>query len=365
MIKSVLSRARELAGAAVFAGKGYLYRARPVSGRPVLSFGPIDLSGIVRGGAVKLTGLDEAFEVDDRSCNILYLVSSAPPPHTQILIHHAKRNGVIVVWNQNGVAYPAWAGDQTENINTRLALGRDRADHVIYQSRFCRASAERWLGRTDQPCSIIENYVDTSVFQPLKRVNGNRRNVLRLLAAGTHYEKQRVLRVLETAAILRDHHGIHTELRLAGQLCWPGANDDVARAIEQHGLAGQIERIGMFSRQDAPGVFEQMDILLHLKYKDPCPTIVLEALACGLPVIGSNSGGLPELVSRECAVLIDIEDSWERMLTPDPQNLAAAVIKVNDNLSAMSEAAREHVVHHFTKQIWLARHRELFSQLLE
>ena len=37
-----------------------------------------------------------------------------------------------------------------------------------------------------------------------------------------------------------------------------------------------------------------------LKYKDPCPNSVIEAMSCGLPILYSNSGGLPELVNNGC-----------------------------------------------------------------
>ena len=33
-----------------------------------------------------------------------------------------------------------------------------------------------------------------------------------------------------------------------------------------------------------------------LKYKDPCPSYLVEAMSCGLPILYSNSGGLPEIV---------------------------------------------------------------------
>ena len=39
-----------------------------------------------------------------------------------------------------------------------------------------------------------------------------------------------------------------------------------------------------------------------LKYKDPCPNSVIEAMSCGLPILYSNSGGLPELVNNRCGV---------------------------------------------------------------
>ena len=47
-----------------------------------------------------------------------------------------------------------------------------------------------------------------------------------------------------------------------------------------------------------------------LKYKDPRPNTVIEALSCGLPVLHSKSGGLPELVNNSCGVSLFVKDSW-------------------------------------------------------
>ena len=70
------------------------------------------------------------------------------------------------------------------------------------------------------------------------------------------------------------------------------------------------------------------DLLLHTQYNDACPGLVLEAMACGLPVVYSASGGTPELVGPEAGLGVAAEQSWEKTYPPDPNKMAGAVLTV-------------------------------------
>ena len=80
-----------------------------------------------------------------------------------------------------------------------------------------------------------------------------------------------------------------------------------------------------FTQDEAAELYRAHHILLHPKYLDPCPTVVIEALASGLPIVASGSGGLPELVPSSCGELIPAPLSWEELVTPTGEQLAAAV----------------------------------------
>ena len=116
-------------------------------------------------------------------------------------------------------------------------------------------------------------------------------------------------------------------------------------------------------RPEAPAIFRRADILLHTKYNDPCPAVVLEALASGLPVVYSASGGVPELVSADAGIGIPAELSWDKDLPPDPAAVARGVIDLSRELPERSRAARRRAVERFDVAPWVARHRTVFEQL--
>ncbi len=92
-------------------------RSRPAAGEVAVSYGHrrIPAPGApVEGGMVKFQRLQRVFPHRPRDFNLLYLGSSSLPTDEQTVIALARRRGAPLVVNQNGVAYPAWAGDRTE-----------------------------------------------------------------------------------------------------------------------------------------------------------------------------------------------------------------------------------------------------------
>jgi glycosyltransferase involved in cell wall biosynthesis len=329
---------------------------------PHLAFGGVlDGTGLVHGGAVKLLALRDAFPSNESDFNLLYLVSSAQPPFARDLVRLCKERGVVFVWNQNGVGYPAWAGREMERHNAPMRSLRALADFVIYQSEFCRTSAEKFLGSWTGPSATLVNPVDLETFQP--PASPLPVKPLRLLAMGTQNYRERVFSTVDCLAVLRKN-GIEATLTIAGNLQWPAAQAEVAGHVAAHGLVDAVTVLPAFTQEEAVRLYQGHHLVLHPKYLDPCPTVAIEALACGLPVVGSASGGLPELVPADCGRLIPVPLDWERLLTPTGSQLAAAVDDLLPRLPEFSAAARRHAEARFDARKWTARHAEIFRSLL-
>jgi glycosyltransferase involved in cell wall biosynthesis len=316
-------------------------------------------AGVVQGGRVKLLDLQTIFPEHCDRFNILYLVSSALPKHSYELVRWAKKRGAKFVLNQNGVSYPGWAGPDWEKHNAPNRKLLHEADLVVYQSSYCQSSADRYLGAAPCDSVVLYNAIDTQKFLPSKELLDQ---PLVLLATGSHQQPQRVMSVLEALHQLIAN-GQAVRFILAGRLNWPDAQMHVQEVIKNLGLSEYVDITGAYTREEAPGLYRRAHILVHTKYKDPCPTVVIEAMACGLPIIGSASGGMPELVGEQAGILLPVPETWDDIPVPEAGAIATAVREIESDLSHWQMQARARAVEKFDIQSWLEHHRELFSSL--
>jgi glycosyltransferase involved in cell wall biosynthesis len=328
--------------------------ARPARGEVAVSYGHrrVPAPGErVEGGMVKFQRLQGTFPNRPRDFNLLYLGSSTLPRDERTLVRLAARRGAAVVLNQNGVAYAAWAGGRADELNARLRGVLRAAGHVLYQSRFCKDAADRFLGEPQATWEVLPNAVDTTAFVPADRAPAAGPV---LLLAGDQFQPYRLPTALRALALLPE-----ARLLVTGQLVGDGR-----RTIRELGLEARVDLVGPYTQYEAPGLYRRAHVLLHPKVNDPCPNVVLEAMACGLPVVYSATGGTPELVG-DAGVGVPSETTWERDVPPAPEELAEGVRTVLARHEEYRERARARAVERFDLAPWLERHRTLFSRLVE
>lgn len=362
-----LSRFARISGAHV-RGLRALAAGQAPKGKPSVWYGLYHVpspSEPAVGGIVKLQHLVRQFPDESIRFNVLYLISSRLPDGPEALATWARRKGAKIVLNQNGVAYPAWHGPGWEQVNAPMSALLSMADHVFYQSEFCRESADRFARQAAGPHEVLYNPVDTARFVPAERAHSKASTTL--LLGGSPDAWYRVDSAIRTLAALVKR-GTDARLLITGRLRWrpdPAACRAQADALlNDLGLRDRVEFLGAYTQEQAPAIYQRADLLLHTKYNDPCPTVVLEALATGLPVAYSASGGVPELVGAEAGVGVPVARSWEKDIPADPLKLAEAVESILAGHARMSAAARQRAVDRFDTRHWLARHADVFEQLV-
>jgi len=304
----------------------------------------------VAGGSGKFQRLAEHFPNSPTDFSLLYLGSTWLPRDLRPLLAYARRRAVPVVVNQSGVAYPGWAGADTDRINEQFRRALLAAEHVLYQSEFCKRSADEFLGEPRGAWEVLYNAVDVEHFAPGQR---EARDAPVLLLAGDQTQAYRLEAALRTLVHLPE-----AKLIVTGRLV-----SDPAPLMRELGVADRVELAGRYAQSEAPALFRRADVLLHTKVQDPCPTAVIEAMACGLPVVYAASGGTVELVADEAGIGVPHPVSWDRDEPPEPEALADAVTRVLADRDRYATAARRRAVARFALEPWLGRHAELFAEL--
>jgi glycosyltransferase involved in cell wall biosynthesis len=307
------------------------------------------------GGTAKFQRLATRFANSPTDFTLLYLGSTWLPRDLVPLLWLARRRGAPIVVNQSGVAYPGWAGEATDELNRQFRRALLAADHVLYQSEFCKRSADAFLGEPRGSWEMLHNAVDVERFAPSATPP---RDGPVLLLGGDQTQAYRMEVALRTLAqVVRSEP--HARLLVTGRVV-----SSPAPLIAELGLRGKVELLGRYAQRDAPDLFRRAHLLLHTKVKDPCPSAVIEAMACGLPVVYAASGGTVELVGDEAGIGVPHPDGWDRDEPPPPDRLAEAVATVLAALPSYGAAARRRAVERFALGPWLDRHADLFDELI-
>ena len=75
-------------------------------------------------------------------------------------------------------------------------------------------------------------------------------------------------------------------------------------------LKDKVKFTGFIPYEDIYKIYSISDIaVLPSIWDDPAPLTIIESLSCGLPVITTNSGGIPEYVNEKCAFIYDRDDN--------------------------------------------------------
>lgn len=315
-------------------------------------------SGNLGGPLVKVKRLQQYFPQEKYNYNLVYAISNAPYlPATALT--WLKRRRIPLVLNQNGVFYPGWYGGDWQAQNRLMSMAYHRADYVFWQSEFCRRCAEQFLGAREGPGRVLYNAIDVERFAP---VEGHRVQPFTFLVTGKigRHLGYRLDSTIGGLAIARAA-GLDARLMIAG---WVEDRVGAEAMAVRHRVSEFVDFHGAYRQEDAPQIYRKADAYVMTKYLDPCPNTVLEAMACGLPVLYSASGGVPELVGENAGIGMSVPEDWSQIHMPTKEVVGEGMLAVAAGVRSMAVAARERALAHFDLRIWIQRHREVFDRLL-
>lgn len=168
------------------------------------------------------------------------------------------------------------------------------------------------LGIAESRVRVLRNGIDLRLFRPQDREAARRRFGLDgsvLLAVGNLVTEKGHDLAIEALALLPGHR-----LALVGSGPEEQRLKDLAA---RRGVADRVHLLGRMPHDELPAVYSAADLLVLASTREGWPNVLLEAMACGTPVVAASVGGVPEVVAAPAA--------GELFRERTPSALAAAV----------------------------------------
>ncbi len=216
-----------------------------------------------------------------------------------------SRRGPIVVHRVDGVP-ELTRGHRTVADDVQPAVNR-LADYTIFQTEFCRTSFYEHGGDASKRSRIVNNGTDPTVFFPAldtPSLGGG----FRLVAASWSPNRRKGFATLAALSKVP-----RLKVTFAGNWC-PEIHPE------------KVELAGVLKPNELARLMRSAHALVHAAWNEPCSNTIVEAMACGLPIIYRDSGGSAELVGH-CGI-------------PLGDDLGETVASLTDNYGALRERVR-------------------------
>lgn len=275
-------------------------------------------------------------------------------------LRQARRRGVRVVQRLNGMNWIHKAARRAGQPGTGLrhflraeygnwilsTIRSHLGDAIVYQSEFARQWWEREYGPTRQPNCVVYNGVDLQAFTPhgTETPPPDRCRILLMEANLLGGYERGLENALDLAREMSENpelrsRNIPVEVAVAGRV----AEETRRRAQALVGRSGHVSTdwLGLLPHSEVPAAYRGAHFLYSADLNAACPNSVVEALACGLPVIAFDTGALPELVQGDAGKVVSYGgDPW-KLEQPDIPRLAEAALEVFLEQERFRPAARD------------------------
>jgi glycosyltransferase involved in cell wall biosynthesis len=168
------------------------------------------------------------------------------------------------------------------------------------------------IGAPEERVSVLRNGVDLDLFRPPDHSSARQSRGLRspvILSVGNLIPLKGHDLVIEALRQLPEHR-----LVIVGEGPERASLEQLADRLS---VSSRVTFLGSLAHDRLPAVYGVADVLVLASEREGWPNVLLEALACGTPVVATNVGGIPEIVSSHDAGRILSERS--------PAAIAAAV----------------------------------------
>ncbi|MEU7844430.1 glycosyltransferase [Micromonospora sp. NPDC049114] len=277
-------------------------------------------------------------------------------------LNAGRQTGVPVVqtYHALGTVKRRYQGVQDTSPARRISYERElgrSVDRVVAQCRDEVGELVR-MGVPRSRMTVVPSGVNLASFSPLGPVADRAPGRARILTVGRLVERKGFQTVVRAMALVPDAECVVVGGPPEGLL----ETDPYARRLralaESCGVADRVHLVGAVPREEMGRWYRSADLLVAAPWYEPFGLTPLEAMACGVPVVGTAVGGIRDTVV----------DGTTGDLVParDPNALAAAIQRLLDDRIRRfryATAARERVRSRYSWAVTAERLAEVYGEV--
>jgi glycosyltransferase involved in cell wall biosynthesis len=218
-----------------------------------------------------------------------------------------KLTGTPVVAKVHGSDINLYGNMRSRRWQIRIGLNLCRSVVAVSRPLAARLVA---IGVGSEKVHTVFNGVDTSQFRPAPKAEaraalGVAAGARVILFVGNLLRTKGCLDLFEAFATLA-----RTDAVL--QLVFVGAGAaraDVSTRAAAEGLAHRVQFVGKLAHGSLPAWFAACDVFCLPSHNEGLPNVILEAMSCGVPVVASRVGGIPDALPEFAGMLVEPQDA--------------------------------------------------------
>lgn len=323
--------------------RNIFYHEVEVNDYYVFRYPPYDLSL-----ATKMAQVAKAQQLD-----LLHVHYAVPHAVCAYLAKQMLPDDLKVVTTLHGTDITVLAQDESLKDLIELAINKSDAVTAVSQD-LIRETHE--LLDVKQKIDLTYNFIDNKIYYPRNstslRAEYASKDEKVLMHISNFRPVKRTLDVVDIFA--RVNRELPTKLILVGE------GPDLPKIqckIQELGLTDRVHLLG--KQDDVAQVISMADLLLLPSEKESFGLVALEAMACGVPTIGSTAGGIPELVTHgSTGLLAGIGD------TQQMAEYALMLLRNEEMMKSYKQACLDRASDHFDIDKITAQYEQVYSRVL-
>lgn len=155
----------------------------------------------------------------------------------------------------------------------------------------------------DYPVKVINNGIDLDIFRPRES------NFREKYSLGQKYILLGVAFDWSFRKGLDVFKDLSCQLPDSYQIVLVGTNDLIDKELPDKIISIHSTN----SQQDLVEIYSAADVFVNPTREDTYPTVNMEALACGIPVVTFDTGGSPEILDSSCGIVVPVDNNNEML----------------------------------------------------